>query len=96
MLLPRYSLRTTLIAVSSCAVFSVVLGYAARGVPWAIVVSASVISLFVMLLFHALLYLVAANLSRLISAQQTPARTSRGGVQSTPDEQSPPTADSVV
>lgn len=90
MLFPRYSLRTTLIAVSTCAVFFLVLGQAVRGEPWAIVVSVAVVSLAITLLVHAALYIVAASLTRLIAAEQTPARTSRGGLQSTPDEQSAP------
>ncbi len=89
MLLPQYSLRASLIAVSSCAVFFLILGQAYRQQPWAIVVSVGVISLAVILLFHGITYLLAMGFSSLVSAQQTPARTSRGGVQSTPDEQSP-------
>ena len=90
MLLPRFSLRTTLIGVSSCAVFFLVLGQAVQGSPWAIVISISVACLAVLLVFHALLYFVSATLARLVGAQQLPARTSRGGLQSNPDEQSPP------
>ncbi len=90
MLLPQYSLRASLILVSSCALFFLVLGQAYRQQPWAIVIAVGVISLAVILVFHAITYLVAMALSLLVSAEQTPARTSRGGLQSTPDEQSPP------
>ncbi|MEM8944036.1 MAG: hypothetical protein AAGD11_02555 [Planctomycetota bacterium] len=90
MLFPRFSLRTILIAVSTCAVFSIVLGQAVRGEGWAIVVSVSVVSLCVILAFHAIVYLLSAGFTRLLTAQHTPAKTSRGGIQSTPDQQSAP------
>ena len=45
MLLPRYSLRTWLMLVSSCAVFFLVLGQAYQRQPWAIVVTVAVITL---------------------------------------------------
>ena len=90
MLLPRYSLRTTLIAVTACAVFSLVVGQAVRGQMWAVVIAVGVASILVTLIVHALLFLMTAGLTRLVGSQQLPARTSRGGVQSTPDQQSPP------
>ncbi|NOZ38781.1 MAG: hypothetical protein GXP24_00970 [Planctomycetes bacterium] len=93
MLLPRYSLRTTLIATSGCAVFFVVLGQAVHGQPWAIVVSVAVVSLVVMLLVHALLYLITAAFSRFVGTEQLPAHTSRGGVQTTLEQPSTPKPD---
>lgn len=93
MLLPRYSLRTTLIAITCCAFFFVVLGQAVHGEPWAIVVSVAAVSLFAALLVHALLYLVTSALSRLVGSQQLPAHTSRGGVQSNLDQPSAPVPD---
>lgn len=96
MLLPRYSLRTWLMLVSSCAVFFLVLGQAYQRQPWAIVVTVAVITLATALLFHAITYLICAAFSRIISSQQTPARTSRGGIQSTPDQQAPPSSGNFV
>ena len=96
MLLPRYSLRTSLLGLTTCAVFSLVLGQAVQGRPWAIVVAVAVASLLLLLLFHALLYLISAALSRLVGEQQLDARTSRGGVQSYSDPQSPPSPDRSV
>ncbi len=91
MLLPRYSLRTILLGVTSCAVFFLVLGQAVQGRPWAIVVSVGVVSLAVTLLFHAALYLFSSAMARLVGVRQLSARTSRGGLQSAPDIQVPPT-----
>ncbi len=88
MLLPRYSLRTTLLVTTVCALFFVVLGQAVHGRPWAIVVSVAVVSLLVTLLVHALLYFITTVLSRLVGSQPLPAHTSRGGVQSTVDQPS--------
>ena len=77
--------------VSACAVFFLVLGQAVRGEPWAIVVSTAAISLLVLLLFHAAVYLATLTVASWITAKQSPARTSRGGVQTTPTQQTPPT-----
>ncbi len=90
MLLPRYSLRTTLIATTVCALFFVVLGQAVHGQPWAIVISVAVLALVVTLLIHALLFLITTVLARLVGTQTLPAHTSRGGVQSPLDQPSPP------
>jgi len=88
MLLPRYSLRTTLLGITSCALLFVVLGQALRGRPWAIVISVAVVSLLVTLLFHAALYLVSSFFSHLVGSQEFSARTSQGGVQSSSDQPS--------
>lgn len=88
MLLPRYSLRTTLLLVSAFAVFSLVLAQAAQSEPWAVVVVVAVVSLGVIMLFHALVYLLCYGVTRLITAQQALARTSQGGLQAAPDQQS--------
>jgi len=93
MLLPRYSLRTTLYGITGCAVFFPILGQAVRGRPWAIVISVAVASLLMLLLFHALLYVLSAGLARLVGSEYTPARTSRGGVQLSSVEQKPPQRD---
>lgn len=95
MLIPRFSLRTTLILISGCAIFFLVLGQAVQGSAWAIVVSMAVISLIVTLLFHATLFFVSTALARLVGTEQMPARTSSGGVQLTPDQKAPPPSDDV-
>ncbi len=93
MLLPRYSLRTTLLVTTVCAIFFVILGQAVQGRPWAVVVSVSVVSLLVLLLFHALLYLITSRFTRLFGGKQLPALTSQGGVQSTLDQPAAPKPD---
>ena len=93
MLIPRFSLRTTLILISGCAIFFLVLGQAVQGRGWAIVVSVAMVSLLVTLVFHAALFVVSSTLARMVGTEQLPARTSRGGVQLTPDEQAPVPSD---
>lgn len=95
MLLPRFSLRTTLWGITACAGFFLVLGQAVSGSKWAIVVSATLISLFVLLLFHGLLFVLVSGLAALVGKTPLPARTSRGGVQFSSDEQVPPTLNST-
>ena len=93
MLIPQFSLRTSLIVISACAIFFLVLGYAIQGSGWAVVVSIAVVSVAVTLMFHAALFLVSSALARMVGTEQLPARTSRGGVQLTPDQQAPPPAE---
>ena len=93
MLLPRYSLRTILLALTAGAVFSLALGQAVQGRAWAIVVSISVASSLLLLIFHALLYLFCSGLSRLFGTQTLSARTSRGGVQSDSQQHTIPSSD---
>lgn len=90
MLLPRFSLRTTLLGTTAFALFFLVLGQAFREKPWAIVIAVAVISLALILIIHALLYIFSQFLARLVGTKQLPARTFQGGVQSSSDEQSPP------
>jgi hypothetical protein len=93
MLIPRFSLRTTLILISGCAIFFLILGQAVQGSGWAIVVSMTVASLVATLLLHATLFVLSSALARLVGAEHLPARTSRGGVQLTSDQQAPPPTD---
>ncbi len=93
MLLPRYSIRTTLIATTCCAVFFLVLGQAMRERPWAIVISVAISSLLATLIVHAMLFLTTAAMTRLVGSRQQPAHTSRGGVQTTLDQTLPPPTD---
>jgi hypothetical protein len=81
MLLPRYSLRTVLWGITCCAVFFLIVGQAWRGRGWAIVISVSLASLVVTLIFHAFCFGLISALSQLVGTQLLPARTSRGGLQ---------------
>ncbi len=90
MLIPSFSLRSTLLGTAVCAVFCLVLSQAVGGHLWAIVIAAAVLSLLVTLLFYGMTYVATTVLTRLIGIQQTPALTSRGGLQTTPDQQVPP------
>jgi len=89
MLLPRYSLRTTLILMTVCAAFFFVVGMAYRGQAWAVVVSVAIVGALVALLSQAGFYVLLSLLSRLFGTEQTSARTSHGGVQANADEQTP-------
>ncbi|TWT48861.1 hypothetical protein [Botrimarina hoheduenensis] len=62
--LPRFSLRTGLIALTVGALLAVSLRAAAIGEPWAIGAGIGVLSLPVLLCFHALLYALARMLAR--------------------------------
>ena len=60
MLIPRYSLRTLLIATAACALFSLVVADAVRGKPWAIGMTAALSALGVVFLLHPLAFAMAA------------------------------------
>jgi hypothetical protein len=93
MLLPRYSLRTTLIGVSLCAVFFLIAGEALQGQVWAVVLSVATLSFFGMFVVHAAFYLLVYVLGKSIGVPMSPARTSHGGVQTSSDQQHPLTFD---
>lgn len=96
MILPRFTLRTTILGVTLAALFSLVLVRADAGDTWAIAASVAVASLVVIVLVHACLYVVIAATSRVLGTHSFPARTRQGGVQLGPDEQIlPGTAPSV-
>jgi len=96
MLLPRYSLRATLLGISACAVFFSILGQAFRGQAWAIVISVAWGSIFMTLVFQGLFFIGASFLSRLVGTGHLPARTSQGGFQSLTDKETlPPVRDST-
>ncbi len=90
MLIPQFSLRTTLQVLTVCAVLFLVAGQALAGKAWAVIVTVAVLSVLATLLVHGCFYLVAAALSKLTGTQQTPARTSQGGLQLSPDLQELP------
>ena len=90
MLLPRYSLRTTLLGITLCTVVFLIVGYAYRGHAWALVISVAIASLGVTLAFHVGFYLLAAALGHVVGARIAPARTNQGGIQTSTDHQRPP------
>ncbi len=87
MLLPRFTLRTTLIGITVCAFFGLVLARADAGDLWAYAASVAVKSLAVIVAVHACMYLLIAATSRVLGSRTLPARTRQGGVQASPDEQ---------
>ena len=89
MLIPRFSLRTTLLIVTLCAVFFVIMGYAYRGDAWAVVITVAVLSVFLTLAVHAVFYGLVLAMGRIVGGQISPARTSQGGLQSSSDDQAP-------
>jgi len=93
MLLPRYSLRTTLIGVTVCAVLFLIAGEALQGHAWAIVITVTVVCILGMFAVHASLYLLASSLGKIIGVPISPARTNQGGMQTSSDQQFPPTFD---
>ncbi|NOY43203.1 MAG: hypothetical protein GXP26_15390 [Planctomycetes bacterium] len=93
MLIPRYSLRTTLIGVTICAVFFLIAGEALRGHEWAVVITITVVSILGMFAVHASLYLLASYFGKIIGAPLSPARTNQGGMQTSSDKRFPPTLD---
>ena len=82
MLIPRFSLRTTLILLTVCAFFFLVVGRATQGDAWAIVVTFAVLAVVLALVVQAMFYLLAWLLGKIVGAQIAPARTSQGGIQS--------------
>jgi hypothetical protein len=87
MLLPRFTLRATLIGITCCGIFCLVLARAAAGDLWAIAASVAVASLVGIVIIHGCIYVVIAALARVLGSRIYPARTRQGGVQASPDEQ---------
>ena len=81
MLIPRYSLQTTLKIFTVCAVFFLIMGRAYQGDFWAVVITVAVISIFATLAVHALFYFLVVTFGKYVGAEIAPARTSQGGVQ---------------
>ena len=92
MLLPQFSLRTTLAVLSACALVFLIAGQAYQGKAWAVGVTVALASVPVCLCVHALFYGLTAAVSRVIGVQKLPAKTSQGGMQFGPDEHMNPTA----
>lgn len=83
MLIPRFTLRTGLIALTAVSLVSIVLREAYIGHNWARGVVGSMAALVVLLLLHALLYGLARLLSRGARPLEAHSRRgrSRGGTQ---------------
>lgn len=96
MFLPRYSLRTTLIGVSICAVFFLIASEAIQGKSWAVVITVTVVSVLGIFVVHAGLYLLAFSLGKIIGVPLSPARTNQGGIQTSTEQQIPPMFDENI
>lgn len=86
MFLPRFTLRATLVGISLCGMFFLVLARALAGDQWAIAASAAVASLVFIVVVHGCFYVIIAALARLLGSRTLPARTRQGGVQASPDD----------
>lgn len=86
MLIPRFSLRTTLMGVTASAFFFVIFGFAMRGHAWAVGITAAVVSVLAAFVIHAYFFVVVSWLGHLMGAKLSPARTSQGGLQTSTDE----------
>jgi hypothetical protein len=87
MFLPRFTLRATLLGVTFCGLFCLVLARALAGDYWAIAASVAVASFAGIVTIHGCLYLIIAALARLLGSRSFTARTRQGSVQASPDEQ---------
>jgi hypothetical protein len=86
MLLPRFTLRATLIGITVFAVLGLVLARAQAGDLWARAGMVAVASLLVIVVVHACFYMIIAATARVLGSRRLPARTRQGGVQASPDE----------
>jgi hypothetical protein len=91
MLIPRFSLRSLLIATAVCAVFSLVIAGAVRGQPWAVGMTAGFAALLAVMLLHPLAFGLAAILASLrVKAMPPPAGTSPFATSGPPRQIIPP------
>lgn len=80
MLLPRFSLRLTLLVLTSAAFFFVVVGQAFRGSVWAVGLTVAVGSVLAALATYAMFFTLCTLFGRLVGIEQIVAKTSRGAV----------------
>ena len=73
-----------------CALVFVIAGQALEGQAWAVVVTVGILSVLAVLAVHGCYFALTAGLSRVIGVQQSPARTSQGGLQLGSDVQFDP------
>jgi hypothetical protein len=83
MILPRYSIRTMLAVFVGVAIAAVFAGQALVGRTWAVGVTVAVLSVPAALGMQALFFAICSGMARILGAQETVARTSRGGVERT-------------
>lgn len=69
MLLPRFTLRTILAAITACALFFVLIGAGYRGQPWAWGAAIGVASLGVTLIVQAALFCLVRSCAQLSNAR---------------------------
>ena len=96
MLLPRYSLRTILKLLTASTVLFIVVRHAFLGSAWAVGIVIGFLSILCCLVTYAVLYGITLLMSRVIGSQALPARTSRGGLQVSPDEHMRPDRKTTV
>ena len=80
MLLPRFSLRLTLVVLTGAACFFLVVAQAARGSVWAVGVAVAVGSVLAALATYALFFFACTLFGRLVGIEEIVAKTSRGAV----------------
>ena len=89
----QFSIRGLFVVVSIAAVLMLCLRFAVAGQYWAIGVVAAAVALFVLFIAHAVLFIVASQVSRLWSATkspfQPPAHSIAAEVQPSEQETSP-------
>lgn len=94
MLIPRFTLRSTLKGLTACALVCLALERAAAGNFAAIALCVALLSVLGILCVHAVMYLMLLLVTRLVGNERQPARTSQGGIQLTPDDRYLPDANS--
>ena len=87
MLIPRFSLRTTMKWVTACAFLFLVLGQAVRGEAWAVGITVVVLSLVITLAVHACFFALALLAMKWLGTEPSPAHTSRGGLRLSADDE---------
>ncbi|MEM9659232.1 MAG: hypothetical protein AAF961_12815 [Planctomycetota bacterium] len=80
MLLPRFSLRTSLLLLTGAGFLFFVLGPAAQGRAWALGIATAIAVTIFALLAHAAMFGISYCFSQLLGVEEVVARTSRGGV----------------
>jgi hypothetical protein len=83
MLLPRFSIRTMLLAAVGVAVASVFAGQALGGRIWALGLTVGLVSVPIALAVQAGFFAVGSAFARWLGPQEIVAKTSRGGIERT-------------
>lgn len=80
MLLPRFTIRTALAILTGVAVISLFAGQALGGRAWAFGLTVAVVSVPFALAVHAAFFALGSMFAKLITPEESIARTSRGAV----------------